>query len=244
MIYNASEYNFKAPEILSRARRVLIKPCARYPVQYPVSTSRELIQKIISGIRRISDADIIILEGAPGGAPVKSIYKALSYDFQRVVLLDVNDCTWVEVDNPLNKPLVVPTFWVSNVILSSDFLISVTPLQIINGKGNFSISNLLPVLPSGKYGSGKTGWDSLYSQGIEKVLSDLYFTLPFDMGIIEATQKFTSHGDPTKGEIEHLGKIFAGEPYEVDTEVSRTLNIKTDYLELITTSSVELERWT
>jgi hypothetical protein len=242
LIFDASEFVFKAPPIISRARRVLIKPSACYPVSYPVTTSREMLSMIIKGIRRISDADILLLDGTPGGGPIYPMYQALGYDFPRVLTLDVKDCIWVEVDNPLPKPLVVPTFWVPNVILSSDYLITVAPLKVVGGMGNLSIMNLLTLLPSSKYGdSSRGGWEDLFSLGIEKVVADLYFTLPFDLGIIEANQKFISKGEPTQGEVEECGKIFVGEPYQVDLEASKELGIKTDYLELIKEAKVAFE---
>jgi len=242
LIFEASEFVFKAPSMLSRVRRVLIKPSACYPVSYPVTTSRDILSVIIEGIRRVTDADIILLEGTPGEGPIYPIYQALGYNFPRVLTLDVKDCIWVEVDNPLPKPLAVPTFWVPNVILSSDYLITVAPLKVFNGMGSLSLMNLLPVLPSSKYGGEVPGgWGALYSLGIDKVIADLYFTLSFDLGIIEARQKFISWGDPTQGEIEEYGKVFIGEPYEVDCEASEALGLKTGYLDLIKVAKVGFE---
>ena len=242
MIFKASEFVFKAPSAMSRARRILIKPDASYPIPYPVTTSQNILLSIITGIRQISDADILLLEGTPGGGPVQPIYQALGYSFPRVLTLDVKDCIWVEVDNPLPKALAVPTFWVPNVILSSDYLITVAPLKILNGKPSLSIMNLLTLLPSNKYhGEAQSGWGTLYSLGIDKVIADLYFTLPFELGIVEAQQKFISKGDPTQGEVEEYGKIFVGEPYEVDREVSETLGLKTEHLNLIKSAKVEFE---
>ncbi len=242
MIFDASEFVFKAPSAVSRARRVLIKPSASYPLSYPVTTSRDILSVIIEGIRQVSDADILLLEGTPGGGPIYPIYKALGYDFPRVLTLDVKDCIWVEVDNPLSKPLAVPTFWVPNVILSSDYLISVAPLKVFNGRGNLSIMNLLTLLPSNKYGGeAPTGWGALYSLGIDRVIADLYFTLPFDLGIIEARQKFISQDDPTRGEVEEYSKVFIGEPYKVDREASEAAGLRTEYLNLIKAAKVEFE---
>ena len=242
MIFEASDFVFKAPSAVSRARRVLIKPSACYPAPYPVTTSRDILSAIIKGIRQVSDADILILEGTPGGDSIYPIYQALGYNFPRVLTLDVKDCIWVEVDNPLPKPLAVPTFWVPNVILSSDYLITVAPLKVFQGKGSFSIMNLLTVLPSSKYGNeSPDGWEALYSLGIDKVVADLYFTLPFDLGIIEARQKFISWDDPVNGEVEECGKVFVGEPYEVDCEASETLRIEAGYLDLIKIAKVEFE---
>jgi len=242
LIFEASEFVFKAPSVVSRARRVLIKPSACYPVSYPVTTSRDILSVIIRGIRQVSDADILLLEGTAGRGSIYPIYQALGYDFPRVLMLDVQDCIWVEVDNPLPKPLAVPTFWVPNVILSCDYLITVAPLKVSKGRSSLSIMNLLTLLPSSKYsGEAPGGWEALYSLGIDRVVADLYFTLPFDLGIIEARQKFVGSDDPVKGEIEEYGKVFVDEPYQVDYEASEALGLKTGYLDLIREAKVGFE---
>ncbi|MFC2063431.1 hypothetical protein ACFLS8_05785 [Chloroflexota bacterium] len=242
MVFEAAKFKFEAPPAISRARRVLIKPSAAYPVSYPVTTSREMLAVIIDGIRKVSDADILILEGTMGGDPVYPIYQTLGYDFPRVLTLDVRDCICVEVDNPLVKPLAIPTFWVPNVILSSDYLITVAPPKVISNRGSLSIMNLLSLLPSSKYqGEMPGGWGELYSLGIERVAADLYFTLPFDLGIVEARQKLVSRDDPTEGKIEEYGKVFIGEPYEVDCEAAAALGIRSEYLSLIKEAKVEFE---
>jgi len=242
LIYKASEFVFKPPAVISRARRVLIKPAAAYPIPYPVSSSRELLSSIIRGIRQVSEADILILESTPNGGPVYPVYQQLAYDFPRVLMLDVRDCIWVEVDNPLPKPLAVPTFWVPNVILSSDYLISVTPLKVIQNRANLSIMNLLSLLPTSKYCGDKTeGWGALSALGMDKVLADLYFTLPFDLGIIEGKQLFTSNEDPTQGKTEKKDQIYIGEPYETDIEATAALGAKAEYLDLIREAKVGFE---
>ena len=242
MIVEASDFVFKPPVAVARARRVLIKPGASYPVPYPVTTSRDILSTIIRGIRQVSDADILLLEGTPDGGSIYPIYQALGYDFPRVLMLDVKDCIWVEVDNPLPKALAVPTFWVPNVILSSDYLISVAPLKVFRGVGSLTIRNMLTLLPTSKYqGEAPGGWETLYTLGIDKVVTDLYFTLPFDLGIIEARQKFTSSGDPVQGKVEDYGKIFVGEPYEVDCEASVALGLQGEYLDLIREAKIGFE---
>lgn len=242
MIFDASEFVFKAPSVVARARRVLIKPSAGYPVPYPVSTSRDILSVIIRGIRQVSDADILLLEGTANGSSIYPIYQQLGYDFPRVLLLDVKDCIWVEVDNPLPKPLAIPTFWVPNVILSSDYLITISPLKINKGIANLSIMNMLSLLPSSKYnGESLQGWNSLYSLGIDKAITDLYFTLPFDLGIIEARQQFITWEDPVNGEVKDYGKVFVGEPYEIDREASEVFGIKADYINLIEEARIGFE---
>lgn len=242
MIFNSSGFVFQPPAVISRARRVLIKPAAAYPVPYPVSTSPALLGSIIESIRQVSDADIILLEGTPDGRPVLPNYKALGYSYPRVLTMDVKDCVWVEVDNPLPKPIIVPTFWIPNVILSCDYLISLTPLKVVRDTAFMTITNLLGVLPTAKYGDeAPWGLKSLHSLGINNVLTDLYFTLPFDLGIIEAREKLSVKDDPTRGSIEEVGKIFVGEPYEVDAEAAKTLGLRAEYLDLIKEARVGLE---
>jgi len=241
VIYNTEEFVFKAPPAVTRARRVLIKPAADYLAPYPVSTSREMMASIIQGIRDVSDTDIIILEGTPTGAPVAPVFKNLGYVFPRVLPLDVKDATLVEVDSPLLKPLAIPTFMVPNVILSSDYLISVAPLKVIKQQGWLSIANLLSLLPSVRYGDGAPrGWRELYELDINMVLADLYYTMPFDLGIIEAREIFTGETLDV-GETQPYGKVFMGDPYQVDREVSQVLGIKTDYLRLIDEARADLE---
>jgi hypothetical protein len=202
-----------------------------------------MITKIIEGIREVSDADILILEGTPGGVPIYPVYQALGYNFPRILTLDVKDCIWVEVDNPLPKPFAVPTFWIPNVILSSDYLITVATLKVINDRPEFSIMNLLSTLPTAKYGNRTTGgWDSLFSLGIDKVMADLYFTLPFDVGIIEARQMFRGTGPQLNlGKVEEFGKILIGDPYDIDSEACQVFGLKTEFLELIKMARIGFE---
>jgi hypothetical protein len=36
-----------------------------------------------------------------------------------------------------------------------------------------------------------------------------------------------------EGRPENMGKVFVGDPFEIDKEVSETLGVKADYLDLI-----------
>jgi len=233
MIVDAFEFVFTLPQELSWARRVLVKPFAGYPFPYPVTTSPQILSTIIDGIRKVSDADILIADGTPSGESIYPTYRALEYDFHRVLMLDIRDSIFVEVENPLTEFYAVESFWVPNIVLRSDFLINVTPFRMAGNVGHFTIANLLSLLPVSKYRRISLGWGGLYELGIEKVLADLYFTLPFDLGIIEARQKFFYSDDPTKGKAEECGKILIGEPYEVDLEASQMAGIRTEYLKLI-----------
>mgnify|MGYP003681904100 CR=1 FL=1 len=242
MIFKASEFVFTPPPQLSWARRVLIKPCAGYPLPYPVTTSPEILSTIIAGIRKVSSADILIADGTPSGESIYPVYQALGYNFHHVLMLDIRDSIFVEVENPLSKFFAVPTFWIPNVVLRSDLLISVTPFKVCGNAARFTVANLLSLLPVSKYQKGESGgWGSLYELGIEKVLADLYFTLPFDIGIIETQQKFFYADDPTKGRVEEYGKIFLGEPSEIDREASEIAGLSAEHLRLIEEGRSQLE---
>lgn len=242
MIYQAADFVFEPAPQLARARRVLIKPSAAYPLPYPVTTSRETLAAIIRGIRRVSDADILLLEGPEGAEPARAIYRILGYDFPRLLTLDVRDCVLVEVENPLSKAYALPNVWVPNVLLSCDYLITVAPFKVMAGQGWLSLSNLLGLLPASKYGDGHSRFRTILERWtLPQVVADLYFILPFDLGIIDARMKFFCDADPTKGEIEEYGKIFVGEPFEVDSEASRETGVPMPYLSLISAAKADLE---
>jgi hypothetical protein len=147
MVVKDSDFVFAPPPQLAWARRVLIKPCAGYPLSYPVTTSPKLLNIIIRGIRKVSNADIIIADGTPSGESIYPIYQALRYNFHHVLMLDIRDSIFIEVENPLTEFYAVESFWVPNVVLRSDFLISVTPFKVSGSSGYFSVANLLSLLP-------------------------------------------------------------------------------------------------
>jgi hypothetical protein len=234
LILDADGFVFELPPRVRWARRILIKPCAGYAVPYPATTSKEILGKVIASIRAVSEADIILLEGSPCEEEMKPIYKSLGYEFPRVIALDVRDSVLVEVENPLIRPFAVPTFWVPNVILYCDYLISITPFKVVGRQGDFTIKNLLGLLPVSKYhGSDGTAWGALEDLGMDKVLADLYFTLPFDLGVIDGRKKFVGRDEPSVGKAQYCGKMFVGEPYEVDLEASQSMGVAAEYLQWI-----------
>ncbi len=242
MMYEASEFVFQCGQDIARSRRVLIKPSAGFALPYPVTTSRETLGAIIRGIRRVSEADILLLEGPESGEHVRTIYRMLGYDFPRVLGLDVRDCTLVEVENPLPKPFALPSYFVPNVVLSCDYLISVTPFRVFRDQGWLTIANLLGLLPQAKYGDiiGRQR-GGLTRSNLNAVIADLYFTVPFDQGIIDARIKFTCEDDLTEGAVEEFGKIFAGDPLSTDCEAAGRTDVQTPYLHLITSAKAEFE---
>jgi hypothetical protein len=234
MILDAADFTFEPPKEVAFARRVLIKPSAGYPRPHPVTTSRETLAEVIRGIRRVSSADILILERSLSSEPIHAIYKSLGYDFPRMILLDADQCVPVAVENPLIRPFALTTFWMPNVILSCDFMISIAPCRIVEGKGEFSIKNLLGLLPSDRYMQEHRGFTEIPENAdVDSVVADLYFTLPFDLGIIDARKKLVSSGDAYDGVIEDYGKVFVGTPYEADLEASQIIGAETEYLRLI-----------
>ena len=243
MIYEAEEFVFVPPRELAFARRILLKPDAGVPLPYPYTTSPELLAHIIEAISQVSPAEIIILEGSRSGKSMKKIFKALKYDFPRVTLLDVRESTPVEIENPLPRPYAISTFWIPNIVLSCDFLISISTFKIIGGNANFTIWNLLGLLPPAKYHGEVMGPEELGQRfGVHCVVADLHFTLPFDLGIIEARKKLISpENSRRKRKEENLGKIFMGSPLEVDKEAAHYAGIEVDYLRLIEAAEARME---
>lgn len=244
MIVEAADFVFEPPPQIRWARRILIKPYAGDYLPYPVTTSRESLEAVTSGIRRVSEADIILLEGNPRQESMRSIYRALGYNFPRVLALDVKDCVFVEVENPLTRPFALSTFWLPNVLLYCDYLITMAPFKVIDQRVNLSVGNLLSLLPVTKYqGDEGDSWGALYSLGIDRVIADLYFTLPFDLGIIDAQKKFRGTTTSNEGNAtEDYGKVFVGEPYEVDCEASQSIGLEIEYLQLIEIARAQLAR--
>jgi len=233
-IFEASSFHFNPPAQLAWARRVLIKPYASVSAPYPVTTSRDLIENIITGIRRVTDAEILIADSTRNGSPIYPVYQSLKYAFNRVLLLDVKDSIFLELENPLQEFYASPTFWVPNLVLRSDFLISVAPFHTVAGSGRFTIANLLGLLPLvARKGHDLPEYQGLKGLDIEKVIADLYFTLPFDMGILEARQRFDYEQDIDSGTTSQYGKIIVGEPYEVDTLAARLVGAQPEHLALI-----------
>lgn len=234
MIFEAADFVFKPPREIAFARRILIKPSACCSQPHPATTSRETLGAVISSIKSVSGADIVLLERSHGSETMQSIYQELGYDFPHTMLLDVDQCIPVAVENPLPKPFAISTFWVPSVILSCDFLITIAPFKVVAGSGDFSIKNILGILPTAKYQRElKTLDGSVKHPDIESIAADLYFTVPFDMGIVDGRKKLTSADDPLQGEIEDYGKIFVGPPYEVDCQASHAAGVAAEYLRLI-----------
>lgn len=234
MIFEADNFVFEPPVELAFARRILIKPSASCSQPHPITTSKETLEAVIAGIRKVSSADILLLEASVGDESVLSIYKDLGYDFPHTTLLDVDQCVPVAVENSLAKPFAQTTFWVPNIILSCDYMITIAPFKIVGRQGSFSIRNLLSLLPTSKYPQEVKGFRGLEEYlGIDNIIADMYFTLPFDLGIIDGRKRLVNAKNHFKGESEDYGKIFIGSPYEVDSEASMAAEVTTEYLHLI-----------
>jgi len=239
---DSAKYEYKAPDSLTRARRVVIVPTVVDGCKYPLSTSRELLANIIAGIRKISRADIVILGSSQNDKTVQEIFAGLKYDFGRVLIMDTNETLCVEVENPLTKPFALSTFWIPSVILSSDYLMTTTPLKSRRKRASMAAASLLSVLPASKYIDKKSGdWKYFNELGLDKVIADLYFTLPFDIAIVEATRHYICRNDGGIGRSEEYGKIYYGELAEVDAEISMDLGFRTPYLDYVAQGIKEFE---
>lgn len=213
MIVDAKDFKFEIPPSAISARKILIKPDSP-------KTVKEVLKEIIEGIKRKSEADIFIIgEEEP------------ELKDRRVHFTDIREYSMVEIENPLPKPFALSTFWVPNILLSCDFLITVSSFKLVMGEGSFTIPNLLSLLPEAKYKGEIVGPKELCEKyGKDNVIADLYFTIPFDMGIVDGRKMVKDNPTPR---VKRLGKIFIGSPIEVDREASSGLGEKPRYLKLI-----------
>jgi len=233
-VVDAASFQFVPPPQLAWAQRILIKPYASTGLPYPVSTSPWLISAIINGVRKVTDAEVLIADGSPSGDSMYPAFDNLHYQFNRSLLLDVKDSIFLEMENPLLEFFASGTFHVPNLVLRSDFLISVAPYHVRSGSGRFSIANLLGLLPlNSKRTGGTPEYQGLKGLELERVLADLYFTLPFDMGIVEARQRWEYGDDPATGQATEFGKILVGDPFEVDVLAARLYGTMPEHLNLI-----------
>ena len=233
-VVDASTFEFVPPPQLAWAQRILIKAHASAGLPYPVSTSPWLIETIVNGIRKVTDAEVLIADGSPTGASLYPVFEDLHYEFNRTLLLDVKDSIFLEMENPLQEFFASPTFYVPNLVLRSDFLISVAPYHVKGKSGRFSIANLLGLLPLNQKRTGpEPEYQGLRGLEMERVLGDLYFTLPFDMGVVEARQRWDYDDDPAKGQATEYGKILIGDPFEVDVLAARLYGAMPEHLSLI-----------
>jgi len=59
--------------------------------------------------------------------------------------------------------------------------------------------------------------------GIDKVIADLYLPYRSIWELSKPAQRLDYDDDPTSGVAKDVGKIFVGDPFQVDKEVSETL---------------------
>lgn len=237
MVFDGDSFIFHpAPEV-ARARRVLIKPYADSVHPYPATTHRLTLAALIDGIRRISEADIILLEGANTWGSASARFQELGYNFPRVITLDVADCPVVEVENPLPKPFALASVWVPNVVLSCDYLISVTPFRMGPGGPRLSLANLLGLLPAAKYAKDCPPEEALRRLGLHRVIADLHFTMPFDLGVIEGQPRPPGSGNG--GSALPWGPVFISDPYQADCEAAAAASLEVEYLRLIASAKAE-----
>jgi hypothetical protein len=97
------------------------------------------------------------------------------------------------------------------------------------------------MLPPARYrGEISDTQDLIKRFDIHSIIADLYFTLPFDLGIIDAHTKIISNGDFVQEYDEGYNKIFIGDPYEIDLEASQSAGIEINYLSLIKSAKARL----
>jgi len=227
-------FMFKPPQAIRKCKRVLIKPNAAYPKLHPVTTSIETLQIIIDGIRQTSQAEIIILEGTVSSQSAEEIFTKLGYQKLGVELLDVDRCDCMRMVNPLEEPYVLKEIYVPQIISTCDYKISVSPFKLQTNLSSLTIKNLLGLLPRSRYhAKNPIARGKLHVWGIHECIADVYFTLDFDLGIIDGRKKFISRRGPTTGRSEDFGRILIGDLLTVDKEALRLSGLQAKYIRLI-----------
>jgi len=234
IIADLEGFMFRPPQVLRKCKRVLIKPNAAYPKLHPVTTSIETLQIIIDGIRQTSQAEIIILEGTVSSQSAEEIFTKLGYQKLGVELLDVDQCDYMRMVNPLEEPYVLKEIYVPQIISTCDYKISVSPFKLQTNLSSLTIKNLLGLLPRSKYrAKNPIARGKLHIWGIHKCIADVFFTLDFDLGIIDGRRKFISQRGPAVGKSEDFGKILVGDLLTVDKEALRLSGLQAKYIRLI-----------
>jgi hypothetical protein len=83
-------------------------------------------------------------------------------------------------------------------------------------------------LPAAKYGPGLSLLrEKFHRLDLHGLIADLYFTLPCDLGIIDSRLRQVG------GRVEPFGRVFVGDPAEVDARAAQLAGVRARYLDLI-----------
>lgn len=111
-------------KILTRQKRLVLKPNLTTNLPYPVTTSSEFVEILVVVLRNIYDGEILIAEGS-GGCDTKNAFRKLGYEKIakkfNIKLVDLNREERISLKN--DNAIVLKEIWYPKILLDS-FLIS------------------------------------------------------------------------------------------------------------------------
>jgi len=198
--------NISLSEKLKKSTRILLKPNVAYNLPPPVTTDVAIVKVLADAIKTFSNAELFLIEGATSKSLEKNLKTNGYYDLEKkgVQILDTDnlECTCMEINGMKIKKLFLP-----KLVLSCDFKISIPVLKFETRSASASIKNLIGLLPRSYYRMGKSlTRKKLHIWDINKCITDLYFHIPFDLAVVDATIALQGKL-PKRGEKIKFGKV-------------------------------------
>lgn len=176
--------------LLSRQRRILIKPNLVNNQQPPVTLPVECAEALIIALKELSSAQIVIAEGAGDrNLETEQIFHQLGYRELAarygVELLDLNHAPLVKLENPGCR--IFPEMWLPEIIFDA-FLISVPVLKAHSlAEVTISMKNLVGCAPPSHYQVGQSWKKSAFHTHMQQSIFELNFYRKPDFCLVDAS---------------------------------------------------------
>lgn len=206
--------------LLSRQRRIIIKPNLVNSQAPPVTLPVECTEALILALRDICSAQIVIAEGVGDrNLETDEVFHRLGYaelaKKLNVELIDLNRAPLVKLENPACR--VFPEMWLPEIIFDA-FLISVPVLKAHSlSEVTISMKNLVGCAPPSHYQVGQSWKKSAFHNQVQQAIFELNFYRKPDFCLVDASVGLAEFhlGGPTCDPP--VAKIIAGhDPVAVD----------------------------
>ncbi len=199
-VYKALE-DIKAAPVLSKQKRIIIKPNLVTSAPPPATTNVAMIDVLVDYIKEKSNAEIIVAEGS-GGCDTDVAYEKLGYNKLKdkgVKLVDLDSeksIIKLTKDMPLLKEIFLPSMILDGFLISAPCLKQHTMTSVSLG-----IKNLVGILPRKHYqGFWVFRKSKIHKYNVHQGVADICFYRPIDLTIIDGAIGYN------KGHL--LGKPF------------------------------------
>ncbi len=218
-----AEFIYQPPTTAINAKRILVKPNLGYPVKPPVTVSMGVLEKVLTGLRKVSpNGEILIVEGVCSAVSLSEIasrnglHNILDEGMQ---VLDADTLPLIEYQNLSPDPVRFKSMFAPSLLLEVDCRISVGALKRTHLKGealiSASLKNLYGLFPRDRYKArSPKSRGQLHRPSVPLILQDIYFCIGhlFDGAVVDGDVKFYSPDwKPDRGKSVKLGKVFWGE---------------------------------